>query len=121
MLVISRQYRTLYGVDLATELENRIVGSVGSLLAGACMHKVLAEVMYIYRAGKSNRKYETLRKKDTALEVLCEVKLKRMGEDYARCYVGHRNSGQRTRTMGLWIMDHGPWIKEGREEQKYTC
>lgn len=74
LLVISRQYRTLYGVDLATELENRIIGSVGSLLAGACMHKVLAEVMYLYRAGKSNRKYETLRKKDTALEVLCEVR-----------------------------------------------
>lgn len=38
------------------------------------MHKVLAEVMYLHRAGKSNRKYETLRKKDTALDVLCEVR-----------------------------------------------
>ncbi|KAG0034428.1 hypothetical protein BGZ81_004678 [Podila clonocystis] len=81
LLVISRQYRTLYGVDLATELENRILGSVGSLLAGACMNKVLAEVMYIHRAGKSSRKYETLRKKDTALEVLCEILVGRTPEE----------------------------------------
>ncbi len=75
LLAVARHYRAIHGVDLATELDRRIIGSVGSLLAGACQHKVLAEVQYLHRAGKSNRKYETLRKKDTAIEVFCEASL----------------------------------------------
>ena len=73
MVTIARQYKISYGVDLAVELDRKIIGSLGSLLAGACQHKVLAEVQYLHKAGKSNRKYETLRKKDTAIEVFCEV------------------------------------------------
>ncbi|KAF9990414.1 hypothetical protein BGZ75_001896 [Mortierella antarctica] len=75
LLSVARHYRACHGVDLASELDRRIIGSVGSLLAGACQHKVLAEVQYLHRAGKSNRKYETLRKKDTAIEVFCEASL----------------------------------------------
>ncbi|KAG0071089.1 Annexin A4 [Linnemannia elongata] len=74
LVTIARQYKASYGVDLATELDRKIIGSLGSLLAGACQHKVLAEVQYLHKAGKSNRKYETLRKKDTAIEVFCEPK-----------------------------------------------
>lgn len=70
---IARQYKTSYGVDLSVELDKKIIGSLGSLLAGACQHKVISEVHYLFKAGKSNRKYETLRKKDTAIEVFCEV------------------------------------------------
>jgi hypothetical protein len=71
--VIARTYKATYNVDLPSELDRRIIGSVGNLLAAVCMHKVLAEVHYLHRAGKSCRKYEALRKKDTALEVFCEV------------------------------------------------
>lgn len=73
-MTIARQYKASYGVDLAVELDRKIIGSLGSLLAGACQHKVIAEVQYLHKAGKSNRKYETLRKKDTAIEVFCEVR-----------------------------------------------
>ncbi|KAF9426196.1 hypothetical protein BGZ94_006830 [Podila epigama] len=81
LLVIARHYRSLYGVDLSTEMESRIIGSVGALLSGACMHKVLAEVQYLFRAGKSSRKYETLRKKNSAVDVLCEILVGRTPEE----------------------------------------
>ncbi|KAG0365567.1 hypothetical protein BGZ54_006402 [Gamsiella multidivaricata] len=67
---LARHYKATYSVDLSAELNRRIIGSVGSLLAGACQHKILAQVHYLHRAGKSNRKYEALRKKDTAVEIL---------------------------------------------------
>ncbi|KAF9996984.1 hypothetical protein BGZ65_007428, partial [Modicella reniformis] len=73
LVVIARQYKATYQTDLPEELDRRIIGSVGSLLRSACMHKVLAEVNYIHLAGKTFRQYETLRKKDTALEVFCEI------------------------------------------------
>ncbi|KAK3829701.1 MAG: hypothetical protein J3R72DRAFT_456709 [Linnemannia gamsii] len=73
LVTIARQYKASYGVDLSAELDRKIIGSLGSLLAGACQHKVIAEVQYLHKAGKSNRKYETLRKKDTAIEVFCEI------------------------------------------------
>ncbi|KAF9578993.1 hypothetical protein BGW38_004945 [Lunasporangiospora selenospora] len=81
LLVVARQYKLGYGVDLPVELDKRIIGSVGSLLAGATMHKVLAEVQYLHKAGKSNRKYEALRKKDTAIEVICQIVLGRTPTD----------------------------------------
>lgn len=81
LVTIARQYKASYGVDLATELDRKIIGSLGSLLAGACQHKVLAEVQYLHKAGKSNRKYETLRKKDTAIEVFCEILVGRTSEE----------------------------------------
>ncbi|KAG0044130.1 hypothetical protein BGZ83_010637 [Gryganskiella cystojenkinii] len=77
LLVIARQYRVSYGVDLPSELDRRIIGSVGSLLAHACQHKVLAEVSYIQTAGRTNRTYESLRKKDTPVQVFCEMLLGR--------------------------------------------
>ncbi|KAF8931959.1 hypothetical protein BGZ47_011599 [Haplosporangium gracile] len=83
LVTIARQYKTSYGVDLAAELDRKIIGSLGSLLAGACQHKVLAEVQYLHKAGKSNRKYETLRKKDTAIEVFCEILVGRTSEEIA--------------------------------------
>ncbi|KAF9104389.1 hypothetical protein BGX27_010113 [Mortierella sp. AM989] len=70
LVAIARQYKATYDVDLPTELDKRIIGTVGSLLSSACMHRVLAEINYIHKAGKSNRKYEALRKKDTAIEIL---------------------------------------------------
>ncbi|KAF9356046.1 hypothetical protein BGX26_005809 [Mortierella sp. AD094] len=93
LIAIARQYKATYGVDLPTELDRRILGSVGSLLSTACMHKVLAEVHYLHRAGKSNRKYETLRKKDTAIEVFCEARrtpeeLRELHEAYRALYQG---------------------------------
>ncbi|KAG0277168.1 hypothetical protein BGZ96_002996 [Linnemannia gamsii] len=78
---IARQYKTSYGVDLSVELDKKIIGSLGSLLAGACQHKVISEVHYLFKAGKSNRKYETLRKKDTAIEVFCEILVGRTSEE----------------------------------------
>ncbi|KAF9550526.1 hypothetical protein EC957_000200 [Mortierella hygrophila] len=81
LVTIARQYKTSYGVDLTVELDKKIIGSLGSLLAGACQHKVLAEVQYLHKAGKSNRKYETLRKKDTAIEVFCEILVGRTSEE----------------------------------------
>ncbi|KAF9924989.1 hypothetical protein FBU30_005153 [Linnemannia zychae] len=82
-VAIARQYKASYGVDLPTELDRKIIGSLGSLLAGACQHKVLAEVQYLFKAGKSNRKYETLRKKDTAIEVFCEILVGRSPDEIA--------------------------------------
>ncbi|KAI1320952.1 hypothetical protein EDD11_009275 [Mortierella claussenii] len=96
LIVIARHYKALYNVDLPTELDRRIIGSVGSLLASACQHKVLADVQYLHRAGKSSRKYEALRKKDTAIEVFCEILVGRTPEDlreldeaYAAVYHGN--------------------------------
>ncbi|KAF9432352.1 hypothetical protein BGZ76_010933 [Entomortierella beljakovae] len=91
LVAIARQYKTTYGVDLPTELDRRIIGSVGSLLSYACMHKVLAEVQFIHKAGKSNRKYEALRKKDSAIEVFCEARctpeeLRELDEAYTAVY-----------------------------------
>ncbi|KAG0270527.1 Annexin A7 [Linnemannia exigua] len=83
LVTIARQYKASYGVDLSAELDRKIIGSLGSLLAGACQHKVLAEVQYLHKAGKSNRKYETLRKKDTAIEVFCEILVGRTTEEIA--------------------------------------
>ncbi|CAO3574229.1 unnamed protein product [Mortierella alpina] len=95
LLAVARHYRACHGVDLATELDRRIIGSVGSLLAGACQHKVLAEVQYLHHAGKSKRKYEALRKKDTAIEVFCEIlvgrtpeELRELREAYATVHKG---------------------------------
>ncbi|KAF9896555.1 hypothetical protein BX616_007231, partial [Lobosporangium transversale] len=70
LIEIARYYKSLYNTDLATELDRRIIGSVGSLLSFACMNRVLAGVLYLHNAGKSKRKYEVLRKNDTAVEVL---------------------------------------------------
>ncbi|GJJ72168.1 hypothetical protein EMPS_04525 [Entomortierella parvispora] len=81
LLVIARQYRVSYGVDLPSELDKRIIGSVGSLLAHACQHKVLAEVFYLSTAGKTNRTYESLRKKDSPIKVFCEILLGRTSEE----------------------------------------
>ncbi|KAF9125196.1 hypothetical protein BGX30_000576 [Mortierella sp. GBA39] len=83
LVIIARQYKTSYGVELAVELDKKIIGSLGSLLSGACQHKVLAEVQYLHKAGKSNRKYEALRKKDTAIEVFCEILVGRTSEEIA--------------------------------------
>ncbi|KAF9910742.1 hypothetical protein EC991_005727 [Linnemannia zychae] len=83
LVTIARQYKASYGVDLAAELDRKIIGSLGALLAGACLHKVIAEVQYLHKAGKSNRKYETLRKKDTAIEVFCEILVGRTSEEIA--------------------------------------
>ncbi|KAF9356165.1 hypothetical protein BGX34_010078 [Mortierella sp. NVP85] len=80
LVVIARTYKATYNVDLPSELDRRIIGSVGNLLAAVCMHKVLAEVHYLHRAGKSCRKYEALRKKDTALQVFCEILVGRSPE-----------------------------------------
>ncbi|KAF8959887.1 hypothetical protein BGZ46_001683, partial [Entomortierella lignicola] len=89
LVAIARQYKATYGVDLPTELDRRIIGTVGSLLASACMHKVLAEVQYIHKAGQSNRKHETLRKKDTSIEVLVgrtPEELRELHEAYTAVY-----------------------------------
>ncbi|KAF9186775.1 hypothetical protein BGZ51_000851 [Haplosporangium sp. Z 767] len=81
LVTIAHHYKAVYGVDLVKELDKRIIGSVGSLLSGACMHKVLAEVHHLYRSGKSSRKYEALRKKDTPLEVFCEILIGRTSDE----------------------------------------
>ncbi|KAG0308329.1 hypothetical protein BGZ98_008311 [Dissophora globulifera] len=73
LVAIARHYKATYAEDLPTKLDKRILGSLGSLLASACQHKVLAQSQYLHRAGKSSRKYEAMRKKDTALEVFCEA------------------------------------------------
>ncbi|KAG0244380.1 hypothetical protein B0O80DRAFT_448950 [Mortierella sp. GBAus27b] len=81
LVAIARQYKATYHVDLPAELDRRILGSVGSLLSAVCMNKVLAEVQYVHRAGKSSRKFELLRKKDTALEVFCQILVGRTPEE----------------------------------------
>ncbi|KAG0262407.1 hypothetical protein BG011_010204 [Mortierella polycephala] len=81
LVTIAHHYKAVYGVDLAAELDKRIIGSVGSLLSGACMHRVLAEVHHLHRSGKSSRKYEALRKKDTPLGVFCEILIGRTSDD----------------------------------------
>ncbi|KAF9994199.1 hypothetical protein BGZ79_001084, partial [Entomortierella chlamydospora] len=91
LIAIARQYKAAFGVDLPTELDRRIIGSVGSLLSYACMHKVLAEAHYLHNAGKSHRKYETLRKKDTVAEILVgrtPEELRELHEAYKALYKG---------------------------------
>ncbi|KAI8598044.1 hypothetical protein EDD21DRAFT_383752 [Dissophora ornata] len=81
LVVISRNYKATFGVDLPSEIDKRISGTVGSLLASACQHSVLSDTQYLHHAGKSNRKYETLRKRDSAIEVFCEVLVGRTPEE----------------------------------------
>ncbi|KAF9399226.1 hypothetical protein BGX21_006601 [Mortierella sp. AD011] len=77
LIAIARQYKATFGVDLPTELDRRIIGSVGSLLSNACMHKVLAEANYLHKAGKSHRRTpEELRELHEAYRALYQSDLK---------------------------------------------
>ncbi|KAF9978264.1 hypothetical protein BGZ73_003071 [Actinomortierella ambigua] len=81
LVMLTRFYREAYGVDLPTELEKRVSDSVGKLLARACQHKIIADVHYIYNAGKTNRKHEQFRRKDNTMQVLLEVLVGRTPAD----------------------------------------